>query len=88
MKVVEMSQVKESFQEYFGSLPDDFLVITKKGRPVAVILPMSKIDSETLLLSIDPDFLAIIEKARKEFEEGKSLSMEQMKEEILKTGSR
>ncbi len=39
---------------------------------------------ESLLLSMNPDFLEIIEKARQEFEEGKKLSLDEMKEEVLK----
>ncbi|NET62492.1 MAG: hypothetical protein F6K47_42270 [Symploca sp. SIO2E6] len=40
-------------------------------------------DAESLSLLNNPDFISIIENAKQEFEAGKTLSLEQMKQEFL-----
>jgi len=52
-------------------------------KPVAAIISLEKVDRESLSLSTDPEFLAIIENAREEFLVGKKMSLEEMKREIL-----
>ncbi|MCC5637965.1 hypothetical protein LC593_19415 [Nostoc sp. CHAB 5844] len=53
------------------------------GKAIAIVTAIKDIDLESLALSTNPEFLAIIQNAREEFKTGKKLSLEEMKREIL-----
>ena len=55
---------------------EETLVFTKKKRPVAALVSLKKVDRESLALSTNPQFLRIIETARKEIRAGKTVSLE------------
>jgi hypothetical protein len=55
---------------------EETLVFTKKKRPVAALVSLRKVDRESLALSTNPQFLKIIETARKEVRAGKTISLE------------
>jgi PHD/YefM family antitoxin component YafN of YafNO toxin-antitoxin module len=53
------------------------LVITRNGKPVAVLLvPFDDDDLERLMLGRSPRFQALLNRSRKSIEEGKGLSEE------------
>jgi len=49
---------------------------------VAAMVPLKNVDMESLALSYHPDFMEIIEKARAEVKAGKTLSLQEMKDEV------
>jgi hypothetical protein len=49
---------------------------TEKRRPVAALVSLRRVDRESLALSTNPEFLKIIETARKEIRAGKTTSLE------------
>jgi antitoxin (DNA-binding transcriptional repressor) of toxin-antitoxin stability system len=53
-------------------------VITKKGKAVAALIPMSDEDVERLALSLDPKFIEIIERSRASIAENGVISLEEM----------
>jgi mRNA-degrading endonuclease RelE of RelBE toxin-antitoxin system len=71
---------KKGYAKEFG---DEVIVLTSYRKPVAAIVSLSKVDKESLSLSMSPEFMEIIEKARAEFATGKTLTLEEMKREIL-----
>lgn len=84
MKTIELSDASEPLSDYAEALDDDILVVTSRKKPVAALVPLKHVDREALALSTNPEFRAIIEAAREEFRVGKSLSLEEMKREVLK----
>lgn len=52
------------------------LVFTVKRRPVAALISLRNVDRESLALSTNPQFLDLIERARKEIRAGKTASLE------------
>ena len=58
-------------------------MLTSQRKPVAAIVSLSKVDKESLLLSMNPEFMEIIAQARAEFAAGKRLTLEEMKREVL-----
>jgi hypothetical protein len=83
MKTIEIE--KESLKplvEYTKELGEDLLVFTSNKQPVAAMVPLKNVDMESLALSYHPDFMEIIEKARAEVKAGKTLSLEEMKDEV------
>ncbi len=68
--------------EYTKELGEEVLVFTSNKKPVAAMVPLKNIDTESLALSYHPEFLELIEKARAEVKAGKTLSLEEMKKEV------
>jgi hypothetical protein len=85
MKTIELSTALKPFLEYapeFGVQP---VVLTLNQQPMAVVVSLKQTDTEPFALSMNPEFIEIIEKARGEFRAGKKLSLEEMKQEVLNT---
>ncbi len=62
---------------------DDIIILTFHDRPVAAVISLANTDQESLSLSMNPEFISIIEKAREEFKSGKRISLQRIKREIL-----
>ena len=64
MKTIEMDDAHESLGKYAGREKDLPIVVTDHGRPVAALLPVPNADLETISLSTNPKFIAMIERSR------------------------
>ena len=76
MKAMKLPKEIESLLDVAEAAEEETLVFTKKRRPVAALVSLKKVDRESLALSINPQFLRIIETARKEIRAGKTVSLE------------
>ena len=76
MKVMKLPKELQSFLEVAETAEEETLVFTEKKRPVAALVSLRKVDRESLALSTNPEFLKIIETARKEIRAGKTTSLE------------
>ena len=76
MKAMKLPKEIESFLDVAEAAEEETLVFTKKKRPVAALVSLKKVDRESLALSTNPQFLRIIEAARKEIRAGKTVSLE------------
>jgi len=65
MKVVEISKATTSLGDYVRRLRKRPVVVTRNGKPVAALVPIENADLETISLSTNPKFLAIIERSRR-----------------------
>lgn len=63
MITLNKSEAKASLADYVDQINDDPIVVMVNGKPVAVLLPLENVDLETLSLSMNPKFLAIIERS-------------------------
>ena len=61
---------------------EETLVFIKKKRPVAALVSLRKVDRESLALSTNPQFLRIIESARKEVRAGKTVPLEALEKKF------
>ena len=70
MKIESIREVKAKFSKILRDLPNHrSVVITKNGRPCAVLLPvMEQTDLESLLLAQRKDFWDLFDRAHKEGE--------------------
>jgi len=85
MKTVEIAQASKPLSEYAKEVRDEIIVLLSGGVPVAAIVSLKNVDSlhlELLSLSANPEFMEIIEKARKELRNGKKLSLEEMERDF------
>jgi len=79
MKAMKLPKELQSFLDVAEAAEEETLVFTKKKRPVAALVSLRKVDRESLALSTNPQFLKIIETARKEIRAGKTISLEALK---------
>ena len=65
MKISPVAEIKAQFSSYVKEAADGLVVVTKNGKPVAVILGVTDEDDiERLLLGYSPKVQAMLNKAR------------------------
>ena len=64
MKTIGMTEATGPLAEYAQDVSKEPVIVTVDGKPVAALLPIENADSETVTLSIHPQFLALIERSR------------------------
>jgi prevent-host-death family protein len=76
MRIAPLADVKARLSAYLDECGSDGpVVITRNGKPVAVLLaPYDDEDLERLILSRSPRFQAILNRSRQSIKEGKGLS--------------
>jgi len=82
VKTIELSGATGSLSEYARKARKEGLVLTRRGRPVAVLVPVDSADVESLSLSTNPDFLAIIERSRTRCKPGSGISTDEMRRRL------
>lgn len=75
MKSLRLPKEIEPLLEAAETAEEDTLVFTDKRKPVAALVSLRNVDRESLQLSMNRDFLTIINKARREIRAGKSVSL-------------
>ena len=80
MKSVKVSDVTGSLSEYAREGLQEPIVVTRKGKPVMAVMPLTKYDDwESVLLSTNPKFMAIIERSRANAQARRPLSLEEVR---------
>lgn len=75
MKTIKLSEASRPLAEYAAELGDEIVVLTDRDVPVAAIVPLRRADRESLALSTNPEFLAIIAQSRDEVRAGRTVSL-------------
>lgn len=57
-------QATASLAQFVDELGDEPVILTAKGKPVAALVSLKKIDPETFSLSLNPQFMEIINRSR------------------------
>ena len=55
MKTLAISTASRSLADYANELDDEVVLLTKRNKPVAAIVPLRNVDRESLALSTHPD---------------------------------
>jgi prevent-host-death family protein len=77
MKIASVAEVKSQFSAFLKASEGGPIVVTRNGRPVAVILGVQDEDEiERLLLAYSPHLRAVLERSRQQFRQGQWLSEE------------
>ncbi len=85
MKTVEIDKAKSSLAKYTKGVAKEPLVVTVGGKPVAALVGIGNADMETVSLSNDPKFLALIERSRVRQKSEGGISTEEMRRRLKKT---
>ena len=64
MRTLEMDQATEPLAEYARRVKKTPMVLTVHGKPVAALVSVANADAETIALSTNDRFLALIERSR------------------------
>jgi len=79
VKTIELSGASRTLAEYAAELSDEIVLLTRRNRAVAAIVPLKGVDRESIVLSAHPAFLKIIAESRAQFDRGETMSMAEMK---------
>jgi prevent-host-death family protein len=86
MRIAPLADVKARLSAYLDECGvDGLVVITRNGKPVAVLLvPYDEDDLERLILGRSPRFQALLDRSRQHIKEGKGLSERDFWEAVRK----
>jgi antitoxin (DNA-binding transcriptional repressor) of toxin-antitoxin stability system len=82
MKTLDISDATQTLAEAARGVSDEPVVLTEDGKPMAVLLPIENADLETVSLSSNPRFLAMIERSRKRQREQGDLSSDEVRRRL------
>ncbi len=78
MKIASVAKVKSQFSALLKASEGGPVVVTRNGRPVAVIVGVQDEEEvERLLMAYSPHLRAILERSRQQFRDGQWLSEEE-----------
>src|SRR5213082_2930840 len=78
MKIASVAEIKSQFSAFLKASEGGPIVVTRNGRPVAVIVGVQDEDEiERLLMAYSPQLRAILERSRQQFRDGQWLGEEQ-----------
>jgi prevent-host-death family protein len=84
VKVASVAEVAADFAVYLKASEQGPIVVTRNGKPVAVLLRMGdKEDLERLLMGHSPKLQTILERARKRFRAGAGIPHETFWKEVV-----
>ena len=85
MKTIEMAKAKLPLAAYTKDVTKEPVVVTVKGRPVAALVSIKNADIETVSLSSNPQFIALIERSRERQKAKGGISTQEMRHRLQKS---
>jgi prevent-host-death family protein len=83
MKIASVAEVKAKFSGFLKASEHGPVIVTKNGRPVAMLLSIKDEDEiERMVLAYSPKFKNILELAEQQIREGKGMKHEEFWQEI------
>jgi prevent-host-death family protein len=79
MKSVAITDANRALADYAREAQRETLVVTRRGKPMAAVVPLRGVDLESLAVSTNADFIALIARARARLHETGGISLEEMK---------
>ena len=83
MKIAPVVEVKAKFSAYLQTCQDEPVIVTRNGKPVAVLLPIADEDElERIILAYSPRLQAILAKSREQIRRGQTLEHDDFWQEV------
>jgi prevent-host-death family protein len=83
MRIASVADVKAKFSGYINASKKGPIVVTKNGRPIAMLLSVTDEDEiERMLLAYSPKLQGILSVAEQQIREGKGISHDDFWREI------
>jgi len=86
VRAVEISEAVEPLAEYAKQISAGPVVVTRDGQPLAVVVSAEDADMESISLSLNPEFMEIIERSRERQRKEGGISSEEMRHRFGVTG--
>jgi antitoxin (DNA-binding transcriptional repressor) of toxin-antitoxin stability system len=86
MKTLEIKQATGDLASYAPQVRSEPVVITENGKPVMALMPLDNADLETVSLSTDPRFIALIERSRTLYRPGTGIPLEGIRRKYGRSG--
>ena len=83
MKMVDIADATDSLSEYARRARRGTLVVTRRGKPVAAVVPIQGVDLERLALSHSPGFVEILKRSWAGYQEHGGISLEEIERELV-----
>jgi len=78
MKIAPLAAVKDRLSAYIDAARESAIVVTRNGKPVALLTPILEDDDlDSLLLAHDRGFIRLLARARERVRAGRYLTNEQ-----------
>ena len=89
MKIAPLAEVKDRLSAYIDAARESAIVVTRNGKPVALLTPILEDDNlDSLLLAHDRKFIRLLEQARERVRAGRYLTNEQFWRELRRRRAR
>ena len=89
MKIAPLAEVKDRLSAYIDAAKESAIVVTRNGKPVALLTPILEDDDlDRLLLAHDRKFIRLLEQARERLRAGRYLTNEQFWRELRRRRAR
>lgn len=83
LRTLEIAQAQGSLATYARRLRREPVILTDRGKPLMVLVPVEKgADIESVSLSMNPAFLAMIERSRALYKPRTGLSTEEVRRQL------
>jgi prevent-host-death family protein len=83
MKIASVADVKAKFSGYLKASEQGPVVVTKNGRPVAMLLSVTDEDEiERMLLAYSPKFQRVLDIAERQIRKGKGIRHKKFWQEV------
>jgi antitoxin (DNA-binding transcriptional repressor) of toxin-antitoxin stability system len=82
MKVVEKAKATATLAKFGNEIDKGPVIVTTNGKPIAALVAIENADLETVSLSLNPEFLAIIERSRARHRKEGGISTEEMRRRL------
>ena len=83
MKIAPLAEVKDRLSAYIDAARDSAIVVTRNGKPVALLTSILEDDDlDSLLLAHDRKFIRLLEQARARVRSGRYLTSDQFWREL------
>jgi prevent-host-death family protein len=74
MTIASLAEVKAKFSAYVEACKTSPVVVTKNGKPAAVLVSVADNDDlESILLACSPRFQRLLERSNRQIDQGKSI---------------
>lgn len=82
MTKIELKKASGPLSKYAQQARKSPVIVVKRGKPFAAVVPISNADGETVSLSTDRKFLAIIERSRSRVRKEGGISAKEMRRRL------
>jgi len=78
MKPIDIADATDPLSKFAARAAREAIVVTRRGKPLAAVIPVDDADYESLSLSTNPRFLEILARSRAKLERDGGIPIEEM----------